>query len=463
MPHQPTEQLSYCSAISIIPMPAPPNSLATYWSFFWPLMLTGAATVLAVQFQNGTLARYPDAVTELALFAIAHSTFMLFGAALNFIPQLANLFARNPQDTRQSQRFVGAVSTALAALLLLLALTNAGQSLLVSVYELDQPLLDRVCTYLVYLSPVLILNGQRFFINGQLEQARLTGWVTNLNIVFLASTLIMLSAGFYLGASPVITLCGAQAGGALVHLCMGSWIRRRFYQLPEPTVDVAHQTPRKPTPYCELFRFFWPVGTTGVMFALSRPVLYAFLARTPDALISIAALRIAFDFSMLFQQAANQFRSFWVTFGMTDMALKRTFMWLVGGGLTAVMLLVALTPLNGFILKNLLGINQQIHTLAAEVILVMCAVPGVLVWRNYYHGYLLVNRATNAMAFGSTLRVVAIAGSAQVLALLGALDHLSAAWVLVSGFVVETLAVGCAKKVRRSAIGATMKTRKQPA
>ena len=45
----------------------------------------------------------------------------------------------------------------------------------------------------------------------------------------------------------------------------------------------------------------------------------------PDGLLTIAALRVAFDFSMIFQQAANQFRHFFITFGFTDLQNKDTF------------------------------------------------------------------------------------------------------------------------------------------
>ena len=90
---------------------------------------------------------------------------------------------------------------------------------------------------------------------------------------------------------------------------------RRFYQLPE----IAEHSD---VSYRELAHFFIPVSTTGVMFALSRPILFAFVARVPDGLLTIAALRVAFDFSMIFQQAANQFRHFFITFGFTDMHSK---------------------------------------------------------------------------------------------------------------------------------------------
>ena len=47
------------------------------------------------QFQNGVLARYPAAVTELAIFAIASSIFSLLPAGVNFLSQMSNVYARS--------------------------------------------------------------------------------------------------------------------------------------------------------------------------------------------------------------------------------------------------------------------------------------------------------------------------------------------------------------------------------
>ena len=420
------------------------ESLVTYWAFYWPLTLTGLAMVLSIQFQNATLARFPDAITELAVFAIAQSTFSLFAATLNFTPQLSNMFARSHFATRRSARFVLCLSLLMTALPLLLALTPPGQWLIASVYRLDDKLLAKVCSYLVWLAPVLILNGQRFFINGQLVQARLTGWVTALNVAFLIITVLLLMAGFSAGIKPVYVLCGAQFCAALIHLALGWWVRRRFYRLP---ATPEHER----LCYSELTQFFLPITTTGVMFAISRPILYAFVARTPDALVAIAALRVAFDVSMMFQQAANQFRNFFVTFGLTNLRQKRNFMWLVGCGLTLMMGVFAATPLSGWLLMGLLGVDAQIYERAVQVIVVMCLLPGIILWRNYYHGILMVERRTNSMALGGLLRVCAIALAAFVLARLGWLDHITAAFVLLLGFCVETWVVAMGRRYAKPA------------
>jgi hypothetical protein len=64
-------------------------------------------------------------------------------------------------------------------------------------------------------------------------------------------------------------------------------------------------------------------------------------------------------------------------------------------------------------------------------------VPGVLMVRNYYHGILIVQKRTAAMATGSFVRVLAIAGTGAGLLALGALDYRTAVLGMIAGFVAE--------------------------
>ena len=413
---------------------AGPPSQRDYWSFYWPLALTGLAMALATQFQNGALARYPDAVRELAIFALAQSTFQFFNAALAFTPQLANVYARSEHGFRTSMTFIMLTTTGMMAIQGFLALTSPGRAFIAAVYDLDGPLLARVTEYLALLMPILLLNAARLYLNGTLVQARLTGWVTALNVLFLATTIAVLLIGFRAGWHVTYTLVGAQAAGALMHLLATLLVRRAYYRWPEVEEHTA-------LGYLELVKFFVPVTTNGVMFALSRPVLYAFVGRTPQGLLYIAALRVGFDFSAMFQQAANQFRHFFVTFGLDDLAGKRRFMVAVCAGITLIMLLVAVTPASDWVLGGLLGIEDEVKARSVEVILVMCLLPTLIMFRNYFHGLLLVKRRTVGMATGGILRVVGIYLLAQLLYTTGTLDHMTAALVLVAGFGIEALTV----------------------
>ena len=408
--------------------------MRTYWQFYWPLALTGLAMVLSIQFQNAALARFPDAAWELAVFALAYGTFGFFRASLNFINQLSNVYARSRAGARKTFRFVLMASLVLMVPLLWLAYSDPGETLLRRVYHLDAELAARVTEYLKYLAPLVLISALRFYYTGLLIQARLTGWVTLLNAMFLSTVIAGLVLGFSLGLRPVVVLVGAEALAMLLHLAGTLMVKRARYRLPSTR---EHES----LTYRELTAFFVPVSTTGVMFALSRPVLYAFVSRTPGGIVAIAALRVAFDFSMLFQQAANQFRHFFVTFGLDDLPRKRRFMAVVCAGITGIMLAFAVTPLSNLIWRDLMRIPEDVRALSVDVILVLCLMPAVIIFRNYFHGRLMVERRTIGMAAGALLRVAAIYAAAQVLFNLGWLDHVTAAFVLILGFVIESLVV----------------------
>jgi hypothetical protein len=175
------------------------------------------------------------------------------------------------------------------------------------------------------------------------------------------------------------------------------------------------------------------------MFALSRPILFAFVARTPDGIATIAALRVAFDFSMIFQQAANQFRHFFISFGFDDLSSKRRFMAIICAGITTIMLIYSLTPLYQWVWGSLMGLPPELISIARDATLIMCLMPAIIIYRNYFHAHLMMMRRTEGMAYGSILRVVGIYACAQLFFSLGWLSPINASFILILGFIIEAL------------------------
>ena len=386
--------------------------------------------VLSVQFQNATLARYPDAVTELAVLALSYGVFSFFNAALQFIAQLSNVYARSPQAMARSWRFVVMASTVIMLPLALIASTSGGQWFVSSVFSIDPSLTQRVSEYLTLLCPLILLNGQRHYFSGLLVQAKLTGWSTVINFIYLGVVVAALVTGLALALKPAYVVVGAELLGVVVMLALLLWARYALYR-PPPVPEHEEVS------YAELLKFFIPVSTTGVMFALSRPILFAFVARTPDGIASIAALRVAFDFSMIFQQAANQFRHFFISFGFDDLPTKRRFMTLIGVGITAIMLIFSLTPIHQWVWGGLMGLPAGVVGIAQTATLIMCLMPAIIIYRNYYHGHLMMMRKTGGMAYGSILRVLGIYACGQLFFALDLLNHISATFILILGFVIE--------------------------
>ena len=403
-----------------------------YWRFYWPLALTGIGLVLSVQFQNAILARYPEAVKELAVLAIAYGIYGFFNASQAFVAQLTNVYARSHEASRRVTFFVAVASLAIASPLFFISATNTGSELISLAFQIESELVHQVRDYLILLCPLVLLNGQRHFYTGLLVQARLTGWITLLNIIYLSTVISALLIGFFNGLKPNHVIVGSELIGVSVLICGLVITKRKLYSLPE---KKEHQT----VSYKELTRFFLPVSTTGIMFALSRPVLYAFVSRTENALLTIAALRIAFDFTMLFQQAANQFRHFFITFGESELEQKITFMGIIGLLITLIMLLFVLTPVSDYVWGDLMSLDQQLRILSAEVVLIMCLMPTLIVFRNYFHSRLMTKRKTNGMAFGSISRVLGIYLTAMILFETNTLNHVTATLTLLLGFLIEAL------------------------
>ena len=413
-----------------------------YWRFYWPLAFTGAGLVLSVQFQNAVLARYPDAIKELAILAIAYGIYGFFNASLGFVGQLTNVYARSPEGTRKVHLFVICSSGIIATPLAFIATTKIGNALIAYLFPVEPDFVNQVQDYLILLCPLVILNGQRHFYSGLLIQAKLTGWITIWNTIYLSLVVICLIVGFSQGLQPNLVIVGSELVGVSVLILGFLLVKYRFYSLPSLDEQELHKT----TNYMELTLFFLPVSTTGIMFALSRPILYGFVSRTEDSILTIAALRVAFDFTMLFQQAANQFRHFFITFGESMLDEKVRFMRYVAILITSVMLIFILTPISDFVWGNWMSLSPELRDLSTEVVLIMCLMPCLIVFRNYFHSRLMTRKKTNGMAAGSILRVAGIYLTAMILFETDSLSHTSAACTLLLGFLIEALVARSAFK-----------------
>ena len=396
----------------------------------------GLMMLLGNQFQNGALARYPDAATELAVFAIAISIFHMFDLALEFAPQTVNTLGRSRQARRLVLRFLVAVGVVFTVLLSIVGYTRFGQSLLATFFNLSGDMLRKVLVYLRVLSPLLLINAFRHFCIGLLIQVRFTGIVTLLNGVYLAAIISILVLGFRLGWPALRTVSASILVASTAHLVL-SLAAVRFYYDREDDPDAV------PIDYREVMRFFWLVSVTSIVFGLSRPLIYVFVSRTPNATEAIAALRVSFELVHIFQNAVNQLRNFFVTFGFEDLSAVRWFAIKIMLGVIAMLLLIAATPIGNFIFQTLLGVKGEILKMAREVFWVFALMPVVIALRNYMHGLMMVHRQTRGMALAGVARLVAIGLGSWALYVLGWLTATTAAATLLLGFIVEaTMVVG---------------------
>lgn len=405
-----------------------------YWAFYWPLALTGLVSLLAQQIQNAALARYPDAAHELATFALAAGTYQMFDAVLVFVPQMVNVLARSRRSARLCLRFTLAVCAAMTVPVVLLALPPIGTPVLGSLFHIGGTQLRQVMLYLALLSPNIVMVGLRHYYTGLIVQEKRTGIITVLNVSFLAVIAVMLILGRALGLGAVLTLALAQIVASTGQLLLLRRIARAVCD-PDRHGSPEHLTVR------QIADFFWPVALTSLMFSLSRPILYSFLGRLPDPAPVIAAMRVGFDFGLIFHNLLNQFRHLFATFGKDDLPGLRRFMAKVTCGSVTAMLLVVLTPLSQVVLRDVIGVTGNVLAMSRQVLLVMCLLPILVAFRNYFHGLAMIDRKTGPMGAGAVVRNIATYAASAALLALGWLNPMTATAVLVVGFLGEALVV----------------------
>ena len=125
---------------------------------------------------------------------------------------------------------------------------------------------------------------------------------------------------------------------------------------------------------------------------------------------------------------------------------KIRFMQYIAILITAVMLIFILTPISDFVWGNWMSLSPELRGLSSEVVLIMCLMPCLIVFRNYFHSRLMTRKKTNGMAAGSVLRVAGIYLVAMILFEMDSLSHTSAACTLLLGFLIEALVARSAFK-----------------
>ncbi len=394
----------------------------------------GLAMLMAQQLQNATLARYQNAVAELAAFALATGILMIFKSSAFFLPQMITVYARTQEGLSKCMRFSLVISAALALPMIWLTFTSSGGEALSSMFGLGPELLKKVQAYLGWQLPLLFVDNIRSAYVGLLVQIRRTGIVSSSNILYLVLSGVLLVVGFQAGLPAIATLVGSQLVASSAHMVLLMYFKQRYYKAPG---RIREQV----VTYRELARFFAPIAVTGAIFALSRPLVFIFLGRLEDPEPALAAVRVAFDFIMIFNNPMNQFRHVYVAFWQEDPIGVRRFTIYVVSVIVGIMLLLVVPSISNLVLKDILGLQGEVLRMTRIILLMHMIAPVLIAIRNYFHGIAMVRRRTGKIGVSSTARLLTIVIGGWVLAATGHISYWSMALVHVAAFFSETVVV----------------------
>lgn len=189
---------------------------------------------------------------------------------------------------------------------------------------------------------------------------------------------------------------------------------------------------------------FWtPLAATWLMMAAEGPLLAAIIARGPEPRYNLAAYGVAYALALLVEAPVIMMMS-----AATALAVDRTsylrlrrFTHLLNLGVTLAMGVLLLPPVFDLVAGGLIGLAPEVARRTWVAVAILLPWPGTIGYRRFWQGVLIHHGQTRRVAYGTVVRLMAMATTALVTAG-GGLLHGAAvgAAALSAGVTVEAAA-----------------------
>jgi hypothetical protein len=187
--------------------------------------------------------------------------------------------------------------------------------------------------------------------------------------------------------------------------------------------------------YRRIIRFYYPLALTSLIGLAAQPMLTFFMGRAVAPVESLAVFPVVVSLSFLFRSMGLSFQEVGIALMGKEhenfLPLAR-FATVLGLASTAVLALVAFTPLVDFWFVTVSGLTPELAELAVLPTAILVPIPFLSVLLSFQRGILVISRRTRPITIATALEV---AGMAILFPLLG----WKAGWVGVTAAATALL------------------------
>jgi len=162
--------------------------------------------------------------------------------------------------------------------------------------------------------------------------------------------------------------------------------------------------------YREILAFWFPLGLMWLMMAAEQPALTAVIARMTDAEINLAAFGVVFALALVLESPVIQMLSAATALAgeRENYQLLMRFMHIMAAGLTALHLLVGLTPLYDVIVGSILNVPDDVLETSRTPFLIMAPFAASVGYRRLWQGVLIRHGKTWVVPVSMISRLIAL-------------------------------------------------------
>jgi hypothetical protein len=172
--------------------------------------------------------------------------------------------------------------------------------------------------------------------------------------------------------------------------------------------DTAAITPLS---YRRIFWFWIPLAAMWFMMAVEQPLIAAFIARMPDPELNLAAYGVVFAIALIIESPVLMLLTAGTALSRGALSYRRLlgFSHLLMGGLTALHLLIGLTPLFDLIVLRVIGVPAPVAELGRGAFLVVTPWSAAVGYRRLWQGVLIRHDRTGVVPVTIAVRLAVTA------------------------------------------------------
>lgn len=416
-----------------IPAQAQPLSTRAIFRFWAPLAATWFMMAVEGPLLAALIARLADPKYNLAAYGVAFAIALIVEAPVIMMLSAATALVADRQSYRALRNFNAGIIAAVTALMLALHLPWVFNTIIAGPLGLPDHVGLPAHRATMLLLPWPGAIGFRRFYQGVMIRGNRTRLVAYGTVVRLGS-MAAVGLGLYVSGSVDGAAVGAlalSAGVTAEAIASRIMARRTLRELLSAEPDTQ---PRLPLGYHAIARFYTPLALMSFLSLGIQPIITFFMGKSPFAIESLAVIPVINSLVFIFRSVGLSFQDVAIAnlgSSFEQYLPLRRFAVTLAAVSTALLSLLAFTPLAAVWFRSLSGLSVELAGFAVAPLMIQAVIPATAVLLHFQHAVFMRAHDTFPVTVGT---VIEVGGIFAVLLL-------AAGRVPLSGAVIASIAL----------------------
>ncbi len=375
---------------------------------FWsPLALTWLMMAFEQPFLIAFIARLDEAKYNLAAFGIAGSFAMIIEAPIIMLMSASTALVTGRNSYRKLKRFTDILNAGITSLQLIILIPPVFNFIVVRLMEVPADVARLAHIALLIFLPWAASIGYRRFYQGILIRNNLTRRVTYGTLVRLSVIVVMGLVLFAAGVKGAYVGAGAMALAVFCEAIATRIMADRTLKAILQKEDTLNGSLRLRA----IAKFYFPLALTSILSLGVHPFVTFFLGRSKMAVESLAVLPVVTSLVFIFRSPGLSYQEVSIALAgekRQNYRMLRNFAIYMGITVTALISLMAFTPLADLWFINISGLSKELADLSYLPLKIMILLPALAVLLNFQRSILIINGTTGPISVATAVELSGI-------------------------------------------------------